>query len=95
MKIVLKDGHQIKIYLDKQNWENSLSISQSNGRMWRTKEPLVEGEAVEWKTQLKTKYTHTHTHTHKTNIMVCGLITSWQTEGVKVEAVADFLFSGS
>ena len=30
-----------------------------------------------------------------TNIMERGLITSWQIEGIKVEAVADVLFSGS
>ena len=30
-----------------------------------------------------------------TNIMECGLITSWQIEGIKVEAVADVFFSGS
>ena len=31
----------------------------------------------------------------KTKIMVSGPITSWQIEGGKVEAVADFIFSGS
>ena len=31
----------------------------------------------------------------KTKIMVSGLITSWQIEGGKVEAVRDFLFLGS
>ena len=31
----------------------------------------------------------------KTKIMVSGLITSWQIEGGKVEAVTDFLFLGS
>ena len=31
----------------------------------------------------------------KTNVMASGPITSWQTEGGKVEAVADFLFLGS
>ena len=30
----------------------------------------------------------------KTKIMACGLITSWQTEGGKVEAVTDFIFLG-
>ena len=31
----------------------------------------------------------------KTNIMVSGMITSWQMEGEKVEVVTDFLFLGS
>ena len=31
----------------------------------------------------------------KTKIMASGLITSWQIEGGKVEAVTDFLFSSS
>ena len=31
----------------------------------------------------------------KTKIMASGPITSWQTEGGKVEAVTDFLFLGS
>ena len=31
----------------------------------------------------------------KTKIMASGPITSWQTEGEKVEAVTDFLFLGS
>ena len=32
---------------------------------------------------------------HKTKIMASGPITSWQTDGGKVEAVTDFLFLGS
>ena len=32
---------------------------------------------------------------NKTKIMASSLITSWQIEGEKVEAVTDFLFSGS
>ena len=31
----------------------------------------------------------------KTKIMASGLITSWQTEGEKVEVLTDFLFLGS
>ena len=31
----------------------------------------------------------------KTKIMAFSLITSWQTEGEKVEAVTDFIFLGS
>ena len=56
----------------------------SNSRKWKgTKEPLDEGERGEWKGWLKTK------------IMASCPITSWQTEGEKVEAVSDFLFLGS
>ena len=32
---------------------------------------------------------------HKTKIMASGPITSWQTEGEKVEAVTDFISLGS
>ena len=31
----------------------------------------------------------------KTNIMASSPITSWQTDGVKLETVADFIFLGS
>ena len=31
----------------------------------------------------------------KTKIMASGPVTSWQIEGEKVEAVTDFIFSGS
>ena len=31
----------------------------------------------------------------KTKIMASGLITSWQTDGAKMEAVTDFIFLGS
>ena len=31
----------------------------------------------------------------KTKIMASGLITSWQTDGEKVETVTDFIFLGS
>ena len=34
-------------------------------------------------------------NTEKTKIMACGLITSWQIQGGKVEAVTDFIFFGS
>ena len=60
----------------------------SNGRKWRgTKEPLDEGERGEWKASLKLNI-------QKTKIMVSS-ITSWQTEGGKVEKVTNFLFLGS
>ena len=32
---------------------------------------------------------------HKTEIMTSGPITSWQTEGEKVETMTDFIFLGS
>ena len=34
-------------------------------------------------------------NTQKSKIMASGLITSWQIEGEKVEAVTDFIFLGS
>ena len=58
-----------------------------NGRKQRgTKEPLDEGKRV--KASLKFNI-------QKTKIMASGVITSWQTEGGKVERVIDFIFLGS
>ena len=34
-------------------------------------------------------------NTQKTRIMASGPVISWQTDGVKVETVADFIFLGS
>ena len=60
----------------------------SNGRKQRgTKEPLGEGGRGEWKNQLKTQYQKQN----KTKTMASAPITSWWTEGEKVEAVTDFL----
>ena len=62
----------------------------SSGRKWRgTKESLDEGEGGEWKSWLKTSVLK------KTKITASGPVTSWQTEGEKVEVVTDFLFQGS
>ena len=59
------------------------------GRKWRrTKEPLDKSERGEWKSWLKLNI-------QKMKIMASGPITSWQTEGEKVEALTNFLFSGS
>ena len=52
------------------------------------KEPLDEGEREERKVGLKLNI-------EKTKIMASGPITSWQIEGWKVEAMIDFIFSGS
>ena len=49
------------------------------------KEPLHEGEIGEWKSWLKTQHS-------KTKIMAPGPITSWQTDGEKMEIVRDFIF---
>ena len=43
-----------------------------------------ESEKTGWKLNIQ-----------KTKIMASGLITSWQTEGEKAEAVTDFIFLGS
>ena len=48
----------------------------SNGRKWRTKEPVDEGERGEWKAGLKLSV-------QNTKIMASSPITSWQTEGKK------------
>ena len=56
------------------------------GRKWRrTKEPLDEGEKVEWKSWLKLNI-------QKTKIMASSPITSWQIDRETVETVADFIF---
>ena len=71
------------------NTNNLGYADDTNGRKRRgAKEPLDEGEGVEWKFDLKLSV-------KKTKIMVSGPITSWQVEGKKVEAVTDFLFLGS
>ena len=49
---------------------------------------LDDGERLEWKGWLKTQHS-------KTKTMALGPSTSWQTEGEKVETVADFIFLGS
>ena len=61
----------------------------TNVTKWRgTKWPLVEGERGEWTAGLKFSI-------EINKIMACSPITSWQIEGGKVEAVADFIFLGS
>ena len=61
----------------------------SNSRRLRgTKEPLDEGKRGEWKNWLKTQHSNT-------KILVTCPITLWQTEGKKVEAVADLFSLGS
>ena len=65
------------------------SFLYSNGRKWRgTKEPLDEGERGEWKAGLKLNIP-------KLKVVAACPITSWQIEGGKVEAAADFIFLGS
>ena len=44
---------------------------------------------------MKKKKTNLKLNIQKTKIMAFGPITSWQTDGGKVEAVTDFLFLGS
>ena len=60
----------------------------SNGRKWRTKEPLDEGERGEWKSWLKTQ------HSKKTKIMASGPITSQQIDGRKSGNNGRFYFLG-
>ena len=50
-----------------------------------TKESLDKGEREEWKNWLKTQHSKNEDHP----------ITSWQIDREKMEAVADFVFSGS
>jgi len=52
------------------------------------KEPLDEGKRGEWKAGLKLSI-------QKTKIMVSSLITSWQIDEEKLEAVMEFIFLGS
>ena len=61
---------------------------QFDGKKWReTKKLLDEGEREEWKNWIKTQ--------QKMKIMASSPIISWQIEGEKVEAVADFIFLDS
>ena len=60
-----------------------------NGRKQRgTKEPLDGSEKRSEKASLKL-------NSQKIKIMTYGPITSWQTEGEKMQAVTDFIFLGS
>ena len=73
-------------------WEITTSYIQMNHpdsrkQRW-TKEPIDEGEKGDWKPGLKPS-------NQKTKIMVTCPITSWQIQGEKMEAVADFLFLSS
>ena len=59
-----------------------------NGRNWRgTKELLDEGEKGEWKSWLEIQHSKNEDHD------IC-LVTSWQIEGGKLEAVTDFILGG-
>ena len=73
-------------------WEITTSYIQMNHpdsrRQRWTKEPIDEGEKGDWKPGLKPR-------NQKTKIMVTCSITSWQIQGEKMEAVADFLFLSS
>ena len=61
----------------------------THGRKWRgTKKSLDEDER-RVKSWLKTQ------HSKKMKIMASDLITSWQIEGEKIEAVTDFIFLDS
>ena len=68
---------------------SDMQIIPSNGRKWRTEEPLDESERAEWKNCSFVK------KTQKSKIMASGPITSWQIKGEKVETVTDFIFLGS
>ena len=60
-----------------------------NGRKWRgAKESFDESETGEWKIWLKTQHSKNEDH---------GIwpITSWQTDGEKVEIMTDLIFLGS
>ena len=60
-----------------------------NGRKQRgTKEPLDEGKEKSEKAGLKLNI-------QKTKIIASGLMTSWQVDGKKVEAVTNLIFMGS
>ena len=79
------DESQAGIKITRRNITNFryADYNHSNGRKWRTKEPLDEGERGGCKCWLKSQ------------IMATGPITSWQKEREILETVADFIFSGS
>ena len=71
---------------------NNLSYADGTSLMAENEEELQsllmrvkeESENVSWKLNIQ-----------KVKITASGFITSWQTEGEKVEAVTDFIFLGS
>ena len=76
--------------MDQDRWEKYQQLQicgwyHSNDRKWR-RTSWWQGEG-EWKSRVKT--------IKKAKIMASSPITSWQIEGAKVGAVADFLFLGS
>ena len=69
---------------------NDLRYTDDTTLMAESKEELKSllMKVKEWKTDLKLSI-------QKTEIMASSPITSWQTEGEKVEAVTDFIFLDS
>ena len=66
-----------------------------NGRQWRgIKDHLDEGERWNLKKKKKTGFKF-NIKKKKTKIVTSGLITSWQIEVEKEEAVTDCIFLGS
>ena len=83
------DEAQARIKIARRNINNlRYADDTTNGKNWRgIKEILDEGKRGEWKAGLKLNI-------QKTKTMVSSPIISWQTEGEKVETVADFIFLG-
>ena len=81
------DESQVGKKIARKNISN-LRYADDTTLMAESKEPLDEGERGEWKSWLETQH-------KETKIIASGSITSWQTEGEKVEAVTDFIFLGS
>ena len=83
------DEEQVEIKIARRISITSVMQMIPYGRKWRgTKEPLDTGKKENEKADLKLNI-------QKTMIMASGLITSWQIEGGKVEAVTDYLFLSS
>ena len=68
--------------------ENSDRIWSTDRKKRETKEPLDEGEKESEKADLKFNI-------QKTKTLASHAITSWHTEGEKLEPVTDFIFLGS
>ena len=85
------DELQARIKIGGRNISNLRYVDDST-LMAESEEEL---ESLLMRVQKESERASLRLHIKKTKIMASGPITSWQTEGEKVEVVTDFLFLGS
>ena len=71
---------------------NNLRYADDTTLMAESKEEL---KSFLIKVKAESKNVDLKLNIQKTKIMACGPITSWETDGERVETVADFIFGGS